>query len=409
LFQQSAFQPLDPVTWARHFYGSRYTPDIQTVDVDGGPLNPQCPVGDSCPPSENGYWADVESDLDIERVLAIAPNVAKVIVYDAPNDTDGQAELDGYTEIANDDQAATVSSSFVNGECALPASFFQAENVVFEQMAAQGQSMLSAAGDWGAAACVIYGIDTLAVIDPASQPWVTGVGGTSLEGYNPATNATPGYPAGKESAWDSDNLCAPSSTMVDGETGYFWCQAPTEPVGGGLAGTGGSSAFWGRPFYQSGPGVNNPYTTYGNGTTQCSLAANGTPCREVPDVSADSDPYTGYATYCTGTATLPNSACYALESKEAVTGWFAVAGTSSSSPLWAGIAADMDSYTHHRDGFLNPLLYQLFKTDAGRYFHDITGAGQTINSDGLYPATPGYDEATGIGTPDMGALITASH
>jgi hypothetical protein len=160
--------------------------------------------------------------------------------------------------------------------------------------------------------------------------------------------------------------------------------------------------------------VNNPYTTYSNGTTQCSLpissgappVSSGTACREVPDVSAESDTYTGYATYCTGTASLPNSQCYGLEGKEADPGWFSVAGTSSASPLWAGIAADMDSYGGGRDGFLNPILYYLFNTNPGKYFNDITGAHQAVKTNGLYPATPGYDEATGIGTPKMAALIT---
>jgi subtilase family serine protease len=408
LFEATAFQTSDPVTWAREFYGPGYTPDLQTVNVDGGPLNPQCPSGDSCPAAYNGYAADVEADLDIERVLAVAPDAAKIIVYDSPNDTDGQTELDDYSAIANDDLASTVSSSWANGECALPASYFESENVIFEQMAAQGQSMFASAGDDGPVGCDPYGITTLALQDPASQPLVTAVGGTSFEGYNPGTNATPGYRAGAESAWNADNLCQDSSTVVNGETGYFWCEAPTQPVGGGNAGGGGSSAFWGRPVYQSGRGVNNPYTTYGNGSTQCSLAADGTPCREVPDVSADADTYTGYATYCSGTSSLPNSQCAALESQEAVTGWFTVAGTSSSSPLWAGIATDMDSYNGCRDGFLNPLLYSLFNTDSGKYFNDITGIGQSVKTDGLYPATVGYDEATGIGTPKMAALITES-
>ena len=46
--------------------------------------------------------------------------------------------------------------------------------------------------------------------------------------------------------------------------------------------------------------------------------------------------------------------------------------------------------------------------DAGRYFHDITGIGQSTHNNGLYPTTPGYDLATGIGTPRMAALITKS-
>jgi len=406
LYQASAYQPSDVTTWAQQFYGPGYTPALQNVLVDGGPLNPQCPAGDSCPPSINGYEADVESILDIERVLTAAP-AAKVVVYDSPNDFDGQTQLDGYTAIANDDIADTVSSSFDNGECALPTAFFQAENVVFEQMAVQGQSMLSPTGDWGPKLCLVYGINELSVLDPAAQPFVTAVGGTSFEGYNPGSNPSPGDPASAELVWNSDNLCQDSGPVVDGLTGDQWCTARTEPVGSGLASSGGSSAFWGRPFYQFGPGVNNAFTTFGNTATQCSLAATGTPCREVPDVSADSDTYTGYATYCTGDSSLPNSQCAAIESKEAIPGWFAVAGTSSSSPLWAGIAADMDSYAGHRDGFLNPLLYALFNINPGRYFNDITGIGQAITTEGLYPVTPGYDEATGIGTPKMAALMAA--
>lgn len=88
--------------------------------------------------------------------------------------------------------------------------------------------------------------------------------------------------------------------------------------------------------------------------------------------------------------------------------WAQVAAYSSSSPLWAGIAADMDSYARGRVGFLNPLLYQLSRTSPGTYLNDITGAGQTIKTDGLYPTTPGYDGATGLGSPKLAALITAA-
>lgn len=408
LFEETGYQASDPVAWAREFYGAGYSPTLGSVTVDGGPLNPQCPAGDSCPASINGYEADVEADLDIERVLAAAPDVAKIIVYNAPDDEDGQTQLDNFTRMASDDLASVVSSSWSNGECVDSSAYVQSMNVTLEQMAAQGQGVFSSSGDQGPAACAAYGIDELSAWDVPADPWVTSVGGTSFEGYNPGTNSSPGYKAGAESAWNADNLCAPSSTVVDGQSGWDWCIAPTEPVGGGNAGSGGPSAFWGRPSYQTGPGVNNPYTTYGNGRTQCSLAAVGTPCREEPDVSADGDTYTGYATYCTGTASLPNSQCYALASKESVSGWFAVSGTSSSSPLWGGIAADMDSYSGVREGFLNPLLYSLFNTHPGKYFNDITGAGQTVKTDGLYPTTPGYDEATGIGTPRMAALITAS-
>ena len=66
----------------------------------------------------------------------------------------------------------------------------------------------------------------------------------------------------------------------------------------------------GRLMDQRGPGVNSKYTTYSgetvaNGETACTLAAAGTPCREVPDISAMADPYNGYAEYCTGNANTP--------------------------------------------------------------------------------------------------------
>jgi hypothetical protein len=50
----------------------------------------------------------------------------------------------------------------------------------------------------------------------------------------------------------------------------------------------------------------------------------------------------------------------------------------------------------------------LFNLAPNLYFHDITGHGQTTTNNGLFSVTPGYDEATGIGTPKMAALITLS-
>jgi hypothetical protein len=51
-------------------------------------------------------------------------------------------------------------------------------------------------------------------------------------------------------------------------------------------------------------------------------------------------------------------------------------------------------------------MYLMYDTHPSRFFHDITGVGQTTNNNGLFPVTPGYDLATGIGTPIMDHLIT---
>jgi kumamolisin len=323
-------------------------------------------------------------------------------VYNAPIDFTGQTELDEYAAIAGQDIADTVSSSWYSCEQDNPAAYVQAENTIFEQMAAQGQSMFAITGDTGAFGCIrIDGTTGVMVADPGAQPWVTSVGATTFAGFNPGTNAHPSYPSGKEDVWNVDNLCSDTGsnqTGPGGQPGFFWCASQ------GASG-GGSSMFWGRPSWQAGPGVINNYTTYGNGLNQCGLGPVGRACRQVPDISADGDQYTGYAEYCTGNASTPGSVCATFSGSQPVPGWFGIGGTSLSSPLWAAIAADRDGYRGQRTGFFNPLLYSLFNSDPGLYFHDI---GPSVNNNGLFPTTPGYDEATGIGTPIMKGIITGA-
>jgi subtilase family serine protease len=411
VFELTGYLPSDINTWARSFYGSGYTAPLVNRIVDGGPLDPQCPAGDSCPASFNGYASDLEANLDIEQELTTSPDLRHLIVYNAPNDETGQTELDEYTAIASDDTAATISSSFSDCEAAETAAYVQSENVVFEQMALQGQSMFADDADNGAFGCIdVDGSESPGVQDPSAQPWVTSVGGTSLESFDPGTNPHPAYPQGVETVWNTDNLCSsqPAAPSNDNQGGFFWCSRAVVSQAG--AGGGGPSLWWGRPFYQRGPGVTSRYSTYGNGSTQCALASVGTPCRETPDISADADIFTGPADYCHGPANT-NSWCNSLLSGEPDPGWFEVGGTSLATPMWASITADRDSYAGSRAGNINPLLYLLFNLAPGRYFHDITGIGpaqQAAINNGLFPTTPGYDMATGIGTPDMTALITRS-
>jgi len=408
LFELSAYQHSDIETWSGYFYGPFFRAPLVDINVDGGPLNPICPAGDQCPPQYNGYAGDIEVDADIEMSLIIAPYASQILVYNAPNDYTGQTELDEYSRIANDNQADVLSSSWGECENDAGAAYVQAENVIFEQMALQGQSVFGAAGDTGAFDCIRSdGTTIVNVEDPPAQPWVTSVGGTSFESDNPGLNPFPAYPTGVETVWNVDNLCNASFNeggVPGGDSGYplsgfLWC-AETG------AGGGGNSQFWGRPSYQYGPGITNRFTTYGNGTTQCALATPGTPCREVPDVSANADPYTGYAEYCTGNASTPYSACATFSGSQTPPGWFAIGGTSLSSPLFSATIADRDGYWHGRAGNANELFYRLYRENPSQYFHDITGIGQSTNNNGLFPTTPGYDLATGIGTPNMGALIT---
>jgi subtilase family serine protease len=399
VFELSAYLHSDITTWAQYFYGHGYTPPLVDINVDGGPLNPICPAGDTCPPEFNGYSGDIEVDADIETQLAISPDARHILVYNAPNDFTGQTELDEYTQIANDNRADVISSSWGVCENDAGAAYVQAEDVIFKQMALQGQSMFGASGDTGAFGCIRSdGTTIVNVEDPPTQPWVTSVGGTSFESFNPDANPNPPYANGVETVWNVDNLCN-ADASEGGQPGFFWCGATG-------AGGGGNSQYWARPFYQQGPGITNPYTVYGNGTTNCAFAKNGTPCREVPDVSANADAYTPYAEYCTGSAATPFSTCGSFSGGQTPPGWFGIGGTSLSSPLWSAVIANRVGFGQHRIGNANPLLYLLYNVDYQGYFNDITGKRQSTNNNGLFPTTPGYDMATGIGTPKMGPLIT---
>lgn len=379
LFELSAYNSKDPATWARQFYGSAYKPKVSQVNVDGGPLSTaSCPVGDVC---EADYSGDIEVDADIEQEMAVSPD-ASLSVYNAPNDQTGQTSLDEYTKIANDDTASTVSSSWGLCESDAGEGYAQAENTVFEQMASQGQTVFSAAGDSGAFDCIASdGSDSAAVDDPGSQPWVISAGGTSLGTDNPGTAENPSHPAaGVETVWNPDNLCgtASPSSANDNEGGYWWCGTGTG------AGGGGSSQFWNAPSWQASAGISG--------------------AREVPDVSADADEFTPYAEYCTGTSSDTNSLCAQMSGG----GWFGIGGTSLSAPLWGALIADRDGYRGARSGNIGSLVYGSPST----YFNDIASPAASSESgvtpatdNGLFPTGPGYDEATGLGSPNFTSLI----
>jgi subtilase family serine protease len=371
VFEVSGYTASDVTHFAQQFFGKTYKPRLVDIDVDGGPLTPVCPEGDVCHHKDD-YGGDIEVEADLEMQIAMAPRASKILVYNAPNDKDGQTTVDEYMKMASDDLADSISTSWGLCELDIGAAVAVAENTAFTQMAMQGESLTASSGDVGAFDCLRDGVSNskaIAVDDPASQPLVTGVGGTSFEGFDPGPDPNPTYPTGVETVWNNFNACN------DTRQGLAACIRPG-------AGGGGVSAFWPRPAFQMGPGVE------------------ALPNREVPDVSADADVATPYAEFCTGHPKT-NSYCARFGG-----GWFGVGGTSLSSPLWAAVIGDATGFNHARFGTATQTLYPLFQADYSVYFHDIAGIGQTENNNGNYPVTPGYDMATGIGTPKMAALIT---
>jgi len=185
-------------------------------------------------------------------------------------------------------------------------------------------------------------------------------------GGGSATALTVDYPGSDPYVTDvGGTTLLDTGTTYAGET--TWSDA-RQGVGSG----GGLSLVFARPAYQTGPGVANIYS---NGM------------RQVPDVASDADPATGYAIYAPGDKDVPQ--------------WAQVGGTSAAAPVWAAFCALIDNALGHNIGFLNPTLYKL---GAGRSspYHDIT-SGNNLH----YPATPGWDYATGWGSMDGNAMISA--
>jgi kumamolisin len=219
LWEFDGFQQSNITQYDSHYATGSPTPKVRQVSGGSGPIG----------------GGQVEVELDIEAVQAIAPN-ANITVFEAPN-TD-QGEIDLANAIVSSEIPVT-SISWGASEAARTASGIQAVDNVFKQGAAQGQAFFAASGDSGSDDS---GDGTTTVDYPASDPQVTGVGGTNL-----STSTT--------TSWTS-------------ETGWN---------GSG----GGYSSVFALPTFQSGVKI-------GSGGK-----------RQVPDVSAQGGP-TGISVYTQG-------------------------------------------------------------------------------------------------------------
>jgi hypothetical protein len=333
---------------------------VSYVRVDGG--------------AGTGVGTD-EAAFDIENVIGFAP-AAKVIVYqghNAQSAAPGSAPFDTFAAIVNQDRAQVVSVSWGGCEAQIGKSSAKAENTLFQQAAVQGQSIVAADGDTGAQDCQSSkhpNARGLAVDDPASQPWVTGVGGTTLQGVDPSVY---------ETAWNSRHESAgPPSTA-------------------GASG-GGVSSFWAMPPSQSHAAKSLGVLGAAAAGSHCGRKHGY--CREVPDVSIDSDPTTGYVAYWNGDGTVPG----------AQAGWQVLGGTSGATPVWAALLALADSAPacHGRPiGFANPALYRAASDVYHRDFHDVKQGNNAFAATRGFSSKRGYDPVTGLGTPNATPLVAS--
>ena len=299
--------------------------------------------------------AAVEWDLDSQYATGMAQDVSHFYFYDATSLTDATLALD-FNKWASQDLAKAASASL--GECEYEAYLdgsMVIDDEVFAEAAAQGQTMFASSGDSGAACSVGLpnGVPDSGAPDvnyPASSPFVVGVGGTML-----VTNSTGSY---------------------DFETSW-------------IAGGGGLSLFESKPYWQK---------------AVLPVSATATRGRGVPDIAMDADPTTGAKVYTGGTTPL-----------YATTGWEGVGGTSLAAPLALGTWARIESTYGDRLGFASPVLYGVYLD--GTCDADTAAVEEICTTpafhapvagfNGIYSATPGYNENTGLGSLDTTAMVTA--
>jgi subtilase family serine protease len=300
--------------------------------------------------------ADCLSSLDETWAAAIDNHVADIITNSWGNDIDtvdafGQEYIDFYTEFSIEAALTGITVNFSSGDDG--------------DQTAGGTNLADKTADF-----------------PADLPYVTGIGGTSVE------IGSKGQWLG-EYGWQNGY-----SSLTDGA----W--SPNPPGDYSSGGGGGPSQIFTQPFYQRGKVPASMANYYGK-----------TAMRVVPDISMPGDPNTGMLVG--QTQVFPDG-----------TYWdqYRIGGTSLASPLMAGVLAVSEQYAHRKFGFVNPLYYKLLGTPA---LHDIVAPKHPVaevrtnfnnsvdGSDGksyilrttdvqtsTLHSVRGYDDETGVGTPN---------
>ena len=332
-----------------------------------------------------------ETTLDVEQAGGIAPG-AKIRVYEAPNTNSGFIDL--FAQAIDENLVDVLSVSWGGPEIGNDGPTLAAFHAIFEQAAAQGIPVIAAAGDAGAfdinRGYTYPQCTTLLSVDfPAADPGVLAAGGTTLPNtvqhkHGPVTVTT-------ERAWGWDYL----KDYIVGNYGSDLYYSSYYTVGGG----GGVSVDFALPLYQSGlTGVAKSASAQSLLCDPAFLGATGTQYidlidmpagvagRNLPDVSLNADPYSGYLLYFNGSWSTGGG------------------GTSFVAPQLNGILTLITSGLPGRVGPINPQLYAAFKAQgysAGSPFKAITSGDNEY-----YKSKATYNPGSGLGSLDVNALAT---
>jgi subtilase family serine protease len=364
-------------------------------------LAPSFNDGAACA-GQSGWYG--EQTLDVEAVHATAPG-AHLLFAGAENCEGGLNDM--IRTIVDKHLAEVVSNSYgiTGGDLTDTSGDRDATDALLQMAAGTGVSVLFSSGDDGDN---YDQIGTASPDYPASSPWATAIGGTSLEiGSAGQRLAEYGWSTGRSLFCNEDLLALGGCTKSQLQT---W-----SPMSYDYGGGGGTSQDYIEPFYQA-------------GVVPASLSEmySSTPMRVIPDIAMDADPTTGLL--IGETQTFPDGVYYDQ---------YRLGGTSLASPLMAGVIARADQTAGSSLGFLNPKLYALYghagavdditppssPQDVIRadYFDGVDAASgieysaRSINYEGAesycttptkctsqhttLETSPGYDNITGIGTP----------
>jgi subtilase family serine protease len=330
----------------------------------------------------SGWYS--EQSLDVEAVHGMAPGAH--ILFVGASDCLDSSLVQALNYVVAGRLADVVSNSYGDlGEDGIPADEIQAYNQIAIQGALEGMTINFSSGDSGDE---VANVGRPEADFPASDPWVTAVGGTSLGiGANGKTVV--------ETGWETTK-----STLSNGAWG---------PAAYLYGSGGGTSRLFAEPRYQRGVVPDSLARMNQTGNNRG---------RVVPDISMDGDPNTGFL--IGETQTFPDGVYYDQ---------YRIGGTSLSAPLFSGVMAVSNQLVHFDHGFINPVLYQFTsRTRAIIDVRHVTGgvvrvdfangvdatdgtvtSVRTFDFQGLAIHTaPGYDNVTGLGRPNGLAFLALS-
>ena len=343
-----------------------------------------------------------EASLDVEWSWGIAKGASLNYVYVGNLST--ASVFDALHFAIDNKLAPVISISYGNCESALGSSIVRQFAGWAQQANAQGQTITAASGDFGAADCdtspTLPAKGGAAVDIPAALPYVTGVGGTEFTGdaaATPITTPCTGY--GATTYWQQSCSLTSGASAISYIPETTWNDTNIPQVQQ-LDGTGGgASIFFSKPSWQTGTGV----------------PSDG--ARDVPDIALNASNTHDSYLYCSQGSCVNG---FRDPNTNPANGLTAAGGTSFGAPTFAGILTILNQATGSAgQGNANPTLYAVAASTPSA-FHDITTGNNIVPCGSGTPDCPttgtlqygfsagaGYDQVTGLGTPDVNALVSA--